>query len=521
MNKHKQQYTRVADAHAKTLLSHKTVGTIPAKHALSPKFALIIVFCVPVLLYLQTLSFKFTCFDDNFIIVNNKAFLSDSKNLPQAFLTDAFIEKISPFYRPLQTVSYIIDEHISSGVTPWMFHLSNILLLGFIAMALYLLLKRFLVPPTLALLGTLLYCVHPLFVSSVAWIPARGDLLLLLFALLSFLFLIDYVHKGRAVYWLLHVATFTLALFSKETAAVLPVLFVVYYLCFATQKHLETKHILLLAAYAIIGLLWFWIRSIAVGNYTNQSGQFGFSAIISNVPTIAESLSQFIMPFPIAPIPGFTVFKTLSGLAILVGITFLIVMHKETMRKETIFYGIWFILFMLPPMFYQHPDIDYLDHRFFLPLIALLLFLLRIFPKQWLIHGDIKQKWIMIVGITILGSLSFINTRSYANESIFYSTAVKLNEHSALALYDRGLTKKNSNDKLGAIDDFNRAIALNDTYTDAYYSRGSAKAAIGDNQAAIADYNKALALKPNYAEVYYNRGIAKAALLDFKAAIDD
>src|ERR1035437_2093735 len=183
---------------------------------------LIIVFCLPVLLYLQTLSFGFTYADDNDIIINNITFLSNFRNAPQAFLKDAFLEKGIHLYRPMQTLSYMADIRLSGGNNTWMYHLTNILLLGLIACLLFLLFRKFLVPLKLALLSTLVYCVHPLFTSSIAWIPARGDLLLTFFSLLSFLFFIEHLQKKKVIYLFLHWLTFTLALFCKENAISLP-----------------------------------------------------------------------------------------------------------------------------------------------------------------------------------------------------------------------------------------------------------------------------------------------------------
>ena len=180
---------------------------------------LIIVFCIPVLLYMNTLSFKFTGFDDDHLISDNIAVLSNFHNAPQVFFKEAFIDKSGHFYRPLQTLSYMIDIKLSGGNNTWMYHFTNLLLLGFIACLLYLLLIKFLIPKRLALLSALIYCAHPLFVSSVAWIPARGDLMLMFFTLVSFLFFIEYLQSKNNKYLFLHWATFSIALFCKETAA--------------------------------------------------------------------------------------------------------------------------------------------------------------------------------------------------------------------------------------------------------------------------------------------------------------
>jgi hypothetical protein len=167
----------------------------------------IIAFCLPVLLYLQTLTFGFTGFVDTTITTDNIAFLSDFRNAPKAFLTDAFLIKSSHFYRPMLTLSYMADIHLSGGNNAWMYHLTNILLFGLIACLLFLLFRKFLIPLKLALLSTLIYCAYPLYISFIAWITARADLLCVFFSLLSFLFFIEHLQKKKGVYlflnWLL------------------------------------------------------------------------------------------------------------------------------------------------------------------------------------------------------------------------------------------------------------------------------------------------------------------------------
>src|ERR1035437_834339 len=134
----------------------------------------------------------------------------------------------------MQTLSYMFDVNLSGRNSTWMFHFTNIMLLGLIACLLYLLLIRLLIPLKLALLSTLVYCAHPLFISSITWIPARGDLLLAFFSLWSFLFFIEHLQKKKIKYLLLHWLTFTLALFCKETAVILPILFFIYYVAFSS-----------------------------------------------------------------------------------------------------------------------------------------------------------------------------------------------------------------------------------------------------------------------------------------------
>ena len=75
---------RVKKIPDKLIIPEKKKGSI---------YFIIIAFCIPVLLYLQTINFGFTGFDDDGIIVNNISFLSDIGNAPHAFLKDQFINK--------------------------------------------------------------------------------------------------------------------------------------------------------------------------------------------------------------------------------------------------------------------------------------------------------------------------------------------------------------------------------------------------------------------------------------------
>ncbi|MGD1043775.1 MAG: tetratricopeptide repeat protein [Bacteroidota bacterium] len=484
----------------------------------------IIVFCLPVLLYLQTLSFGFIYFDDDGMILNNIAFLSNFGNAPQAFLTDPFIIKTSPFYRPLQTLLFMVDIHLSGGNNAWMYHLTSILLLGLIACLLFLLLKRFLIPPKLALLSTLVYCSHPLFVSSIAWIVASEELLLLLFSLLSFLFLIELLQKGKIIYLFLHWAAFTIALFCKETAAFLPFLFIIYYFTFAFENRYEKKYILNIILYAISGIFWYWLRSKAIGGDfldRNNAVRLIPIPIPSNLRTIPESITKFFLPFDMAPIPGFSFFKTLLGLGIIVIIIIIFLHNIERSKKEKIFCLSWFLILILPTLLSKQKHIEYLDHRFFLPLIGIMLFVLFTLPKKWFENGDIKKSWLMVVIFVFLCSISFIKSRPYSDPMTYYNSAVSQNSNSDFAYHNRGYIKSINNDFQGAIKDFDKAIAICPTYDLAYCNRGFIKSNMGDKSGAIADFNIAISINNKYAAPYYHRGVVNISLGNFKDAIND
>jgi tetratricopeptide (TPR) repeat protein len=485
----------------------------------------IIVFCLPVLLYLQTLSFGFTCFDDNDIIINNITFLSDFRNAPQAFLKNAIMGEGDHLYRPLQTLSYMADIYLSGGNNTWMYHLTNILLLGLIACLLFLLFRKFLIPLKLALLSTLVYCAHPLFISSIAWIPARGDLLLSFFSLLSFLFFIEHLQKKKVVYLFLNWLTFTIALFCKETAVTLPFLFIIYYVAFSPEKRSdsyrnEKKYFLIIVLYAISGVLWFWLRSIAIGNSSIQN-EVTLVPLISNLQMIPESLATFFLSFDIDLFPSFSLFKTLIGLGIIIMIIVLFFNNKERTKKEKVFCLSWFLFLLLPTMLYKIRFIDYLNHRFFLPLIGILLFVLFIIPKKWFEKKNIKSSWLMVAIFVLLSSITFVKSRSFSDPMTFFNAAISQNPDNALMYNNRGYVKVDIGDFQEAINDYTKAIELNPNFALFYYNRGNAYSDKRDLENAIKDYDKVIELNPDNADAYNNRGIAYKDKGDFEKAIKD
>ncbi len=475
---------------------------------------------IPVLLYLQTLNFGLTHFDDDVIISNNITFLSNIKNADKAFTTSAFITKLSAFYSPLQTLSYMIDIQLSDAKSTWMFHLTNVLLLGLIAITLFLILQRFSIPPVPALFATIIYSVHPLFISSVAWIPARGDLFLTLFSLLSFLNYINYLQRKKVIYLLLSWMEFTLALFSKETAVLLPIIISIYVFTFSDRRF-DKKYILSMVLFAMSGIFWYWLRLKAIGGISSPSDNVGFKQFISNLQTIPESLAKFFLPFNIAPIPGFTIFNTIIGLSIIILIVIAFIKIKHLSTQVKIFWLSWYLLLMLPPMIYKNTQIEYLDHRFFLPLIGILIFVMVSIPEKW--FEKVKLKFYVVMGIIclILCLVTLIKTTSYSDHITFYNSAVEHNANSFFTYNSRGVIRLGRNNLVGAIDDFNHAIKIIPDKAEVYNNRGLAKVNKNDIQGAFEDYNKAIELHKNYVEAYLNRGMAYLQTTNYNKAIDD
>ena len=77
---------------------------------------------IPFTLYFKTIHFDFSRFDDKDIILANYDTISDFSNVKEAFTHDAFMSQTAySFYRPAQTISFMIDAQIG-GQQPWIYH---------------------------------------------------------------------------------------------------------------------------------------------------------------------------------------------------------------------------------------------------------------------------------------------------------------------------------------------------------------------------------------------------------------
>jgi len=98
---------------------------------------------------------------------------------------------------------------------------------------------------------------------------------------------------------------------------------------------------------------------------------------------------------------------------------------------------------------------------------------------------------------------------------------MKVNEISATNSMYTAKAKFESNDYMGAIEEFNRVIVLDPMYALAYAYRGHAKMKLGNYADAIQDFNKAIELRPKFDVAYLDRGYAKNFFRDYEGALAD
>ncbi len=491
--------------------------------------AYLIIFVLIFLVYAQTLFFSIGKLDETNIILDHLAFLSDFHNLKEALLTNPFFNKGGDFYRPLQNFSFMIDAHIG-GQNSWAFYLTNILIHGLTCSLLLYLLTLLGKNKRTALMLVLIFALHPLFVQTVAWTPSRGDLFLSMFGLASFIFFIHYIQSGKIIFLFFNIVAFGLSICSKETAVIIPVICVLYYFFIEKEKIVSFVQLLIpFACWVVLFLIFMYIRNDVV-KIIVQKGQFGFIPFLVHLRTIPEFIFKFFLPVGLGPMPAFDWIYTITGSLILAGIIVL----ATRFRKVSVmyFFGLaWFFLFVTPAIMYINKygsaACDYMEHRAYLPLAGILIFIYIFMDGNRIVRDSKKTPVLLWVILIIFGVYTSVYARNYKTPLSYYDLAISNNPASAIAWFNLGVTKMNfEKDYAGAIKDYNTTLQLLPDYVESYINRGFCREHLNDTLGAVSDYEAAARLKPGWYEphvdlatIKHKMGLTKDAIREYDTAL--
>ncbi|MCX6267699.1 MAG: tetratricopeptide repeat protein [Bacteroidetes bacterium] len=390
------------------------------------QYSTLLIILIPFILYISALQLGFVYFDDDILILDNYDKISHLTNIGLAFRTDAFLSNLSPYYRPLMNVSFMVDAAIG-GKSPMIYHLGNLIYHMLTCLSLMWLLSLMGLSKNKAFIGTLIFAVHPMMGHAVLWIPARGDLLVTLFGLLSFSLFIRYLNEKKIIFLLLHIVCLTGAIFSKESAVLLPVLFGLW-LVVRKEKLFEIKALVLYGSWILIFATWYWLRLKFIDQRSDD--QRGIEALIQNIQFLPEAVTRFFFPFMLPVTPVFSATITLAGVVLIIGIVVFIFRQGTRIKLPLIIFGAaWFLGFCMPNMFVRltsaNDSFEYLLHRTYLPYVGFLIMLLGACPEKWFEFE--KRPYSMIIGslLVLLSLASLFQQKKYKDAMSYWGSSIQ------------------------------------------------------------------------------------------------
>jgi tetratricopeptide (TPR) repeat protein len=493
-------------------------------------FYLFFLFLIPLVLYIRVVDFQFTKFDDTDIIVRHYDTIKDLKNIPQVFIRDFYLDTTgTAFYRPLPAVSYMFDAQVG-GEEPWIYHLTNLFIHILTTIVLFFFLIKLNIRKDIAFLLSLFFSINPLFANAVAWVPGRVELLLCLFSLLSLITFIEYSQNHKNSWFYLHSLVFLLALFSKETAVLLPVL-ILSLLFFSSKVKIKIKEIIpLIAVWCISGLLYYFMRHsvIKVNPDSHLSGVIPF---IKNLPAIPITFGKFFIPYNLSTLPLYDTPSLFIGIILIIVFATFVIKFIGTERGIVIWGGIWFIAFTIPPMFARvylaEFNFEYSEFRTYLPAIGILIILGILsneLPKSYSFNKLLK---IAVPVFLLYGIITYIHSDVYSDPVSFTNSAINASPNNAFALNLRGFNYLEGGNGEQALPDFESAIKICPVYSSPYNNLGNIYRSVGDNQKAEYYFSQAIkydTLYPNSSFLFNNAFLSlsaeKVAFKKYTEALD-
>ena len=477
-------------------------------HSFKRVFPYLIIFLLTAAVYFQNLWFDYSYLDDNLIVFQEYHKINSVSNIPSTFTGGYLYDN---YYRPMVMISFIVDTAIA-GQSSSMYHLTNLILHLLICFLAYLLLKKLTGEDFLSLILALFFSIHPVNINAVSWIAGRNDLLLTLFTLLSFLFFIKYSRENKNSFLLLSALFYLLGMFSKETAVLIPLLLLFYFLLvneFKIRSAIE-KILLIILVYTIPALIYLVLRFVL--SPVKSTGEISLSAFFQNLNIPFEYVAKMFYLFGISQLSMTNSTLIVLGILISAVILLLVIFNKNIDKKLILLGFIFFIVFVLPPLFVRMPasdgEFNYIDCRFYLPVFGILLIFAAII-RSYKSLAFWKKKSSKTV-LTVLVSVFFVyvlvfnltENQYYRNGKVFWSNVLNIYPERATYWMGLGYYYFDQKDYLKAAACAERAISLKPEITEYYQKASLAYDKAGNLRKSNALLEKLLVLDKDNARNY-------------------
>src|SRR3954466_13781833 len=495
----------------------------PAPASMGRRWLLLAAAIVPLLLYAPTTGYGFLL--DDFVLFQTSPSLSDLGSIPRGFVTDVGALRkgadtvISSYYRPVfLALSTIYYKLFGGGPAAW--HAASMVvaaLIGALACGFFL---RLGFSPPVALLGSLVFSLHPAHVSSVAWASGLQELLAALFVSCALHMILTARREDGAPSPLILAALFyALGLLSKEVAiGLLP--FVGLWALLERKSDPPASRRLWKATAVLAGVtvIYLIVRVAVLGGLAvPPENAPGLRAALPAVPVaLFTYLRLLVWPVgfsffrPERPVYGplsAPVLLAVAALILLAGLS-LWALRK---RREIALPLVWLVVWLLPVLNLWALDPQWMvtDRYLFLPSLALP-WVLALLPPQ-------RARTVTLAALAAAFALLTLRYSAiFHDERTFLAAMEKAEPTSPLIFAEKGRLLAQDGNLPAARTALTRAVELDPIAPGALLSLGDLELRNGELDAAEAHYRKALIVRP-----YASKGFKLLALARARAGQRD
>ncbi len=480
-----------------------------------------------VLAYIPIVYNGFTNWDDNILVTENPLITSFSFHHIVSWFTLSFTGQ----YQPLVMFSFAFDYSID-GLNPLVFHTTNLFLHLINIILLFQLLELLFRNSLITFFTTFLFAIHTLNVETVAWVTERKNTLYVMFFLASVIYYIYYLQRNKSSYYLLSMSLFIMALLTKGSAVILPViLLLVHYI--KGRQVFTRKMIGEMIPFFLMSIVMGIIALIAqnqYGTFANSSGYPFWIRILLTGKVFMFYILKTFLPIHLSafyPLPS-----NLKSQLLLLILTFFIsytilitaLIISWFRQWKIIFFGLSFflinlLLFLIPP----GAPVMAADRYAYMSSIGLFIVLMAGFEKIGKLLPKIKIPGFLLLFsyIFFLGYMTFQRTKIWHDSLTLWNNVIENTGKSGFPLLKRGIIYRNNKDYQAALGDFNESLGFNPDYYITYDHRGYLFLLMKNEEKAIEDFKKSISLKPDNSFAHNSLGFAYNNLKRFGEALTE
>lgn len=529
----------------------------------------IILLIVAFIQYSNTLNHEFA-WDDKIVIEENPRVQRGISAIP-----DLFVKYNSKFrndkygYRPIVLSSFALDISLGGKNNPGFHHLMNVMYYALLCFILFIFLKKLFSPydSFFAFIITLLFTLHPLHTEVVANIKSRDEIFSLIFSVLSFLALIQFIQTQKWWYLVFTAVTYLMAYLSKENA----ILILFFYPVIGIFKSglLFKKNWIYLSLIPILILVSLYILKAAASSeagkeFTEGLGVFEESQMLGNsliythgiINKLANAfmlliryIKLFVIPYPLVYFYGYNMIYPVSWASPIVWISLFTQIGLLTLgiikRKDRPEILIGYVFFIITISLYLHlvrPLSDTMADRFaFTPSLGLCISFIGIlgliFKIDWkkkiekpivFIQKNTIVSTVLIFIFMIFSYLTFNRNKAWKNDDTLVKTDMKHLENCSRAhfyyasqLHKQIFKNPSRRNQLEGemVKHYKRSVEITDSAYYAYIEWGNYFCNQYRYYEGIPILEKAVSIYPNAADPAFFLGQAYVHTEQYKKAI--
>jgi tetratricopeptide (TPR) repeat protein len=461
--------------------------------------------------------------DDGHAIVDNSS-IRELRNIPLFFRDPTTFSALpsNQSYRPLVSTLLAIDYRLAHGLQPFWFHLSIfalfIALTLLLALVIHYLLERDAASSSnrwIALAAAACYALHPANADAINYIIVSAEVISTLGVIASFAF---YFALPRLRRYYLFVLPAAIAILAKPPAAIFPVLFAAFRLCFPDEtrrrpaqakdkRRTGARLVELVPPFVICGVALLFVQHMTPHTWT--AGASNMHDYLITQPYVALLyFKTFFWPtglsadYDLKPFVGTSDARLWIGFAFVFFISAAAIVAAVSKKTRMIGFGLlWFLIALLPTSLFPLAEVMNC-YRTFLPYIGLVIVLAGA-AALLVARLDRQRNWTKIAATSTVvlflcasAYATFQRNKVWKTEETLWHDVVLKSPNNGRGLMTYGITLVNQGNYADALDYLHRAQQLTPPYSVLLINLAIAEDATAQSAAAEQHFKDALRLAP-------------------------